>query len=653
MADLHKYRPDVDGLRAIAILAVVAYHAFPEFVSGGFVGVDVFFVVSGYLISDQIREMLARGDFSFGAFYARRVRRLFPALLLVLCVTVAAGWFVLLPDEFREMGKHLAGGAGFAANFMLWQEAGYFDALAVLKPLLHLWSLSIEEQFYLVWPLFMLLAWRRPLLMLPAIGALAVVSFAANLATVGSNAVAAFYSPLSRFFELLAGCALAAWRPAAGAVPRGLGSACGLLMIAGSSWLLDREAQFPGAWALLPVVGTSLVVWAGSEAAPNRLLLAHPALVWVGLISYPLYLWHWPLLSFARILERGEASATTRILLVSASVLLAWLTNVFVERPVRFGARRALWTPVLSSLMAVAGAAGLAVYYGEGLPWRAIGGSARDLMAQAEWHYWNDSACVRRYGVEPCESNSDRPEVMVLGDSHANHLYPGLTQTEPALKVIQAGSCPPLAGVRLYVLKNADRHPCAGTDYLGQNLRILAEQPQIRLVILASLWRNALTGELLNAREKQTWGGVRLQPESDASDERSNPDLVLLGLSGTIAALRARGLAVVFVRDTPDIGAELVEYCKLGPRFNPRECSLPRRDFLKYREAEDALVRELGLRFAGLPVYDPIDALCGPERCYLMRDGVLLYRDNHHLSVNGSRRIALHMKRWLADNRLL
>lgn len=650
-----RYRPDVDGLRAIAVLAVVGFHAFPELLPGGFTGVDVFFVVSGFLISSLILGGLQDGSFSYAQFYARRIRRLFPALLLVLATGLAVGWFTLLPDEYQQLGKHVAAGAGFVSNLALWREAGYFDELAALKPLLHLWSLGIEEQYYIAWPLLLVLASKRPRLLLPLTLLGAAASFAVNLATVSGDAVAAFYSPLSRFFELLAGSALAVLaqrgRLAEGA--REAAALAGLLLVAAALLLVDRERLFPGWWALLPVVGTCLIVAAGPEAWLNRALLSRRALVWLGLISYPLYLWHWLLLSFGRIIERDELSPALRIGLVLASVALAWLTYAWVERPVRFGPAPGAKVAALCALMVAAGLAGYAAYRSEGFPARAVGESARQIMQQAEWPYWDDPACIAKYGLSPCQANSARPKVMILGDSHANHLYPGLALTAPLFEVVQAGSCPPFEGVRLRVLKNQDKHPCAATDVVAANKRILQSHPEIRTVILVALWRNALTGELINARERAVWGGVTLVPADGDARGRSNAELALQGLSATIATLQSRGLRVVLFRDTPDIGTELVEHCKFTPRFNPEQCSFPRRQFLDYRAQEDAFVRDLRAKFPSLAVYDPIDALCDRELCYLMRDGVLLYRDNHHLSVNGSRLVASDLKRWMAANRLL
>jgi peptidoglycan/LPS O-acetylase OafA/YrhL len=204
-----KYRPDIDGLRAIAVLSVVAFHAFPNLVKGGLIGVDVFFVISGYIISTIIFENLDRGTFSLAEFYARRIRRIFPALLLVLVASYAFGWFALLADEYKQLGKHIAAGAGFVSNIVLWNEAGYFDNSAETKPLLHLWSLGIEEQFYIVWPLLLWLTWKQKFNLLTITIPLAAASFYLSVKGIGKDEVANFYSPQTRFWELLSGSLLA------------------------------------------------------------------------------------------------------------------------------------------------------------------------------------------------------------------------------------------------------------------------------------------------------------------------------------------------------------------------------------------------------------------------------------------------------------
>ena len=347
------YRPDIDGLRALAILPVVGFHAFPAWFPGGFIGVDVFFVISGFLISTIIFKSLDRSDFSFIDFYARRIRRIFPALLVVLVASFVLGRHVLFDSELRMLGRHIAAGAGFVQNFVLWHEAGYFDLASELKPMLHLWSLAVEEQFYLAFPLLMWAAWRlRVNLLIPVI-VIFLASFAANLYGIRHDAVATFFAPQTRFWELMAGAILAwfsrgdtagadmrcqaAYPPA---VVSSIVSFVGLSLVLLAIFGLDRSVPYPGAWALLPVLGTVLLIFSGPAASVNRFVLSNRFAVFVGRISYPLYLWHWPLLSFQAIVNGGSSNGDQRFLAVLLSFILAWLTFRFVERPVRESNRR-------------------------------------------------------------------------------------------------------------------------------------------------------------------------------------------------------------------------------------------------------------------------------------------------------------------------
>ena len=374
-----KYRPDIDGLRAIAVLAVVGFHAFPGRVPGGFVGVDIFFVISGFLISTIIIESLEHGQFSFIEFYARRIRRIFPALLVVLASVLAFGWIALLAGEYRQLGEHVMAGAAFVSNLVLWRESGYFDIDAEAKPLLHLWSLGIEEQYYIVWPLLLWGAAKARLKLLWVAVAIGLLSFVLNIRSVAVDPVTTFYSPLTRLWELLAGSILA-WttihHPARlhriSGKFRHASSLAGLLLIASGILLIDRHSAFPGWWAALPVTGAVLLIASGGEAWINRMLLARPIMVWFGLISFPLYLWHWPLLSFGHILENTSPSKTYRILAVIAAILLAWGTYRLIELHVRRSRKNQWLTALLVVLMIAMGAAGYWVYRADGLPARRV-----------------------------------------------------------------------------------------------------------------------------------------------------------------------------------------------------------------------------------------------------------------------------------------
>lgn len=382
-----KYRPDIDGLRAIAVLSVVAFHAFPNWFKGGFIGVDIFFVISGFLISTIIFENLEKGTFSFAEFYSRRIRRIFPALILVIMATLAFGWLVLISEELNQLGKHVAAGAGFISNIILWGEAGYFDNSAETKPLLHLWSLGIEEQFYIIWPFILWLAWKRNFNLLILTSIAIIVSFYLNFKQINEDPIATFYLPHTRFWELLSGSMLA-WffvykndfisnlklddlaikvffRKKINIDGSTLSNALatfGVLFLMYGLLKITKDLAFPGFWAIIPVFGALLIILAGQQAWINRNILSNKILVWFGLISFPLYLWHWPILSYLRIIENETPHRDERILAVLLSILLAWLTVKFIEKPLRFGkAYSKIKVIILSVLMFLIGLTGLLV----------------------------------------------------------------------------------------------------------------------------------------------------------------------------------------------------------------------------------------------------------------------------------------------------
>jgi peptidoglycan/LPS O-acetylase OafA/YrhL len=418
-------------LRAVSILAVVLYHAFPTVLGSGYVGVDVFFVISGYLIGGLISAELAAGTFSFWHFYARRVRRLFPALILVLAFVLFVGWHTMFAEEFRQLGRQVFAAALFAGNFPPMGETGYFDREGHFKPLLHLWSLGVEEQFYAVWPILAVLTRRSRRLFLFVTLALAIVSLALN---VTSTAPAlAFYQPWTRFWELAVGVLLAHlhWRPSARW--RDAGSALGLALIA----LVAHAAQlegFPSGWTLLPVAGAALVIGGGPGSFLSRWVLASRPMVFIGKISYPLYLWHWPLLAFTWIACGSFPPRHLILIMVAASFGLAWLTYRLVETPARsvLPARRVVSACVPA--MVVLGALGFATMALDGLAERGVARENRALAGDLQWpsKTMSDGSCEKTYGLPSsdayaCQVSASRPTMLVVGDSVAMAFYSAIS----------------------------------------------------------------------------------------------------------------------------------------------------------------------------------------------------------------------------------
>jgi peptidoglycan/LPS O-acetylase OafA/YrhL len=427
------YRADIDGLRAVAVLLVIGFHLFPKDCPGGFIGVDVFFVISGYLISGIIYRSLENGDFSFSGFYSRRARRILPALMLVLVFVYAVGWWVLLPDEYARLSKHIASAAGFVSNFTLWNESGYFDADAFQKPLLHLWSLAIEEQFYILWPVTLALAWKRKWNIPLIIFLIATVSFAANVASVDGNRTAAFYSPACRFWELMVGALLGYWTSEQPSLPGKLSNAlsfCGLAAIIVSAFfLLDSWQTFPGWWALLPTIGAACVIRAQGSVV-NQFVLSNRLSVGIGLISYPLYLWHWPLLVYSQLVVQygdGHLVGPRKITLL-ASFCFAFLTYVLVETPIRRQPAIKAAIPLTGVLALILIVGGGSFFLG-GLPRMRDEAVSRMLAASVDWEYPGASEKIAAGNLRRVflyKSNLPT-RTLFIGDSHVEQYLPRVT----------------------------------------------------------------------------------------------------------------------------------------------------------------------------------------------------------------------------------
>jgi peptidoglycan/LPS O-acetylase OafA/YrhL len=440
------YRPDLDGLRAVSILFVVGYHAHPWLLPGGFIGVDVFFVISGFLITQILVAQEQAGRFSIADFYARRVRRIFPALIAVLAVAYVIGWLILLPDQFQLMGKNITAGVVFGSNLFQLGQTGYFTPDAAENPLLHLWSLGVEEQFYIFWPLTLLLLARSPHRRKWIIAAL-VASFAAALLTAINHKDWAFYSPVTRAWELLVGCLLAdakLIRSESG----NLLSAAGLAAIIGSALFLDSSLSFPGAYAALPVVGAALII-SSPNSLLNRAALSNKLMVWIGIISYPLYLWHWPLLCYLDILRNGVPNFLEIWAVVLASVILSALTFRYVEIPLR---HRATVAPRLAFALVSIGVVGIVTVAASGFEARFPAALLQIARVRTE-----DGAGFRDHCFlekpdaafdASCIEPGDKPLVFLWGDSTAAALYPGLEEAEAShhfrLARFSSAGCAPI-----------------------------------------------------------------------------------------------------------------------------------------------------------------------------------------------------------------
>ena len=656
-----KYRADIDGLRAIAVMSVVAFHAFPDWLTGGFVGVDIFFVISGFLISSIIFAGLESSRFSFFEFYARRIRRIFPALLAVLCFCLLAGWFTLLASEFAQLGKHIAGSALFLSNLLLRLEASYFDRAADTKQLLHLWSLGIEEQFYIVWPAILWFAWKKRLNLLTVALVIGLISFLINVRVVANNIPSAFYMPQSRFWELLLGSVLAyvMLRKAAayelfankldsmlapiiyaqpplekGVALRSLLSVAGCFSIAIGLLFIRKDMPFPGSLALFPTLGTLLLLTAGPEAWLNRKVLAHPFLVWFGLISFPLYLWHWPLLSFLRVTEQSAANVGVglRLTAVAVSIGLAWLTFRFLETPIRGATRHKfrINTALVCSL-AIVGVTGLVIFKLGGLPGRHPVNEKLVALFDSNPHAPNHNEnCDARFPMfkqlNGCKiSGPGAPQVLILGDSHSQHYYLSMAKALPSKSVmnVMEVSCFPFSSDDHLKAKR-----CA--ENLVMATKTISEQRSIETIYLGGHWAYLMSGGF--GKTGASWRLAReLLPDQVDSFKRS-ARVVLRALVGT-------GKNIVFIKDNPDFAFSIPSCFKIRPVSfinEPRSpCAMERHEYEQRMKPYEAVVNELLTEYPTVKVFDPRPILCGAESCSAILNDQLLFINADHLTVLG------------------
>jgi peptidoglycan/LPS O-acetylase OafA/YrhL len=649
-----QYRPDVDGLRALSILFVVIFHAFPNLIVGGFLGVDIFFVISGFLISTIIFKGLSNHSFQFKEFYARRARRIFPALGMVLFFCYLVGWFSLLGEEFKQLSKHITGGVFFISNIQFWREVGYFDTLAETKPLLHLWSLGIEEQFYIFWPLFLWFAHKRGLNLFRIALGLALASFLLNLWMVQIDPTAAFYSPYTRFWELLSGAVLA-WHtmhhPAilvslqkkcehhSGSIARfiksissesfsNLQSIIGFSLIVVSCFIVRKHFQFPGAWALFPVMGAVLIIAAGPTAWLNRIFLSNKLMVWLGLISFPLYLWHWPLLAFPRIIEGQVPSVMVRLIAVALAILLGWLTYVFVEKRVRFYEEGKIKTRTLIFLMLGVAVLAFVAYKRDGQGFSTE--AQRAAYAQFKWKLDHQGpACKEKYlGDQYCNITdiNQAPTAAIIGDSHANHFFLGLSEFYRErggnLLNLGAGACPPFFGI------DRARHPVFGDlkcyDRTQPMFDLILKSDSIKTVYIAFHHNTYFDG------------GVPLIDRWSSINSKDNVEVSTQALLRTIEKIQAHQKQVVLIYDMPGLKHD-IKSC-----FTSRTLLVERGtlcDFDNFMEERagfvtyDKMIEEVQRR-TKMKIFDTRQYMS--DHFPVNAQGIPLYRDGTHLSVAGS-----------------
>ena len=643
-----KYRPDIDGLRAIAVLPVVLFHAGFTALPGGFVGVDIFFVISGYLISSIILGEMARGDFSFARFYERRIRRIIPALLAMLAATLGAGYFFLLPDEYASLGQATLAALAFVPNVYFWDtESTYFGLDIATQPLLHTWSLGVEEQFYILFPglLYLLhrLASRR--VMVGVMVLLFVLSLGINIMLVALYTKFTFYMLPTRAWELLAGVLLSL-----GILPplrRHLAEGAawlGLALVAGTMLLLGEQALFPGINAVYPVIGAALIIHAG-RAAPTRVsrLLSHRLLVFIGLVSYSFYLWHWPVTVYTKMLWDTDAA---RYFIMLFSLLLAVLSYAFIERRYRGGSSRLprlRGFGELTGMGVMLGAAAVFIFFGGGLAERlpvqiralaaANAGVEQGGMPCREFTE-NEAGEAGRKG-EVCRLGREdvEPSFVVWGDSHAHAIAYALHLAALDVGiggyVLSNGGCCPLLGV-------TRPHKSKCQSFNDAALAFIRGQPALRHVLLAGYWRIPLTSQGYDNSNV-----LLMDAQTSFVSPVENKAVFRRGLARTLTALQDYRVSII--EDVPEVGAQ---FGKAVANHLVREAWLGGGDMARrsFHDEDSRYEAEMAEVLAGLPPgweYVEIKPrLCKGRFCPLVLEGGLVYFDGDHLSRHGAALLA-------------
>jgi len=640
MSQIHshqiKYRPDIDGLRALAVLSVVLFHAFPEWIHGGFIGVDIFFVISGYLISSIIYKDLDGGSFNFSNFYIRRIKRIFPALIVVLISCLIFGWFGLLSDEYQQLGKHAFGASTFTNNFMFWAESGYFDNDASTKPFLHLWSLSIEEQFYLLWPLLLWGIYKWKAYLGKVLLGLTIGFSLLHFYIFHPDRVAAFYAPYARFFELLIGAYIAHKHLHSKAKHshslykkfKSIQSVIGLGLILIGIQIITKESHFPGWYALLsPVLGAVLIIDGPEDSFVNKYLLSNKVVVWLGLISYPLYLWHWPLLSFGYIVASQTPLLIIRIALVVLAFLLATLTYYFIEKTIRFGNPTTSKQKVilLVILMIIIGIVGGVIYEKKGVEGRKMAAVITkypgdighiDFHQYPYEHFYLCTPLNLRQEAQKYENllrcfqskESNLIDIAIIGDSHAEHLFIGLAEALPNKNI---------------VYYERDTLPIISNHQFDRIFKYVISNKNIKTVVLNANW---------DMRKKE------YPKKSSLYNE----------LLSTINELSSHKKNIVLINDIPIFSFDPKECKYIRPLSSKNNCLESKEKFLdKYKNF--AKVFEELQKNKKIKFINTIDLFKEGENFSMEKDGTLLYRDNQHLNIQGSQYIGKEMLRLMPE----
>lgn len=658
-----KYRREIDGLRALAVVPVILFHAGFQTFSGGFVGVDVFFVISGYLITTIILAELEKGQFSIINFYERRARRILPALFFVMFVCLLFAWFWLLPNDMKDFSRSLVAVSAFTSNVLFWLTSGYFDTATQLKPLLHTWSLAVEEQYYVFFPVFLMLTWHLGMRwIIGLLSAFFLTSLA--LAHWGSVAepIATFYLLPSRGWELLVGAFLAFYlAKGKEKVPAKqfseVGGFVGITLILYSIFVFDKQTPFPSLYALVPTLGTGLIILCARHNTFIGRVLGNKVFVGIGLISYSAYLWHHPLFAFAKHRSLDEPSKLLLAVLAFTTVIFAYFSWKYVETPFRskkrFSRKQVFLYGVSGSILFVA--IGLAGHFTKGFPQRfdenlasIIKGFDDKNPRQSECFY---SGSNYPHPKDSCVLGNERKIVgALLGDSHADAisyaLEQQLTNSNIGFRSLTYIGCPPV--IDIYRIDGWSNNRCY--EYNQQSVEYVLQNRSIEHIVLVARWTMYLETVRFDNNEGgvENGGNVYIDAVENGSkvvsvDSKKRREIVKMRYRHTIEKYLDAGKKVILVYPIPEVGIHVPSSMAKKILYQGIESDfIFTTSFDAYKNRNQDAIDSLDVisNHINLIRIKPSDLLCDTlvkNRCATSIDGIPLYYDDDHLSSRGAK----------------
>lgn len=640
-----QYRADIDGLRAIAVLAVVLFHLSPSFLSGGFVGVDVFFVISGFLITSILQKDISGHEFSLWKFWERRVRRILPALFVVVFTSLLAGWFLFLPHDYERLSRQALSVAIFASNILFYMQSGYFDASNETKPLLHTWSLSVEEQFYLFFPFaFFLLTKFMSGYLKPILGAAFILSLSLSIYGVHAFPTATFYLLPTRMWELLLGALIAIFP--AKQVPSRYYSEAGAFLGAGliffSIFTYSRETVFPGGAALIPCLGAALLLWSGSRYSPAvcKILGLRP-FVFIGKISYSWYLWHWPVLVFYKYYHSQTYELSDMAVLLLSTFLISVLSWKYVETPFRsLQVSRAYVFAVFAAVTLTTIAFSLFIQFQGGSPGRfeqsvlVYANAENDKNPNQELCNRPSLDSLRQDKICTTLAQADTaPRFILWGDSHADAIAPAFYALSRQYHIngyiATYDGCPPILN-----LEQKGRDSGFYCKQFNEEVLRLIERNQIKKIFMVSAWGNWM----FNPRLYSATGGNAHRHEGFPKE--INRD-VFSGLDETVGLLARKGVQVYVMQTIPTAEFDPPRELALDAAFAGRESGhafIPLTSYIKTRGPIEILSQSYH-DSPRVTFLDPARYLCNDQVCNISQDGRSLYYNGGHLSVFGAEQL--------------